>query len=502
MIHSCLVAESSYTRGMIFPTFGPRRRLPPTVRRGARELRLIGAGALLFLSSRTSLGEPPQGNLRAPPQGNLRAPAPMPASLPSLQPGTQMPPGPGPEESRQSPTEPAERVTFAEAVRRSLTRNPTVAVALAEIRRFEGLMKEVRASSLPILTGNVAYTNLDSDRRSGGTLVAGANQINANLSLTVPLLAPQHWVQWAQARDNVEVARVSAEEARRQVAISTARAYLLLVSQHRIIDVQTRAVQNARAHLSFSRSRYAGGVGTRLDEVRAAQEVSTDQVQLQNAYTALARAREALGVFIASDHPVDVADDAPMAPIPALAEAAKEVSGRTDVRAQVRRERAADRVYRNRWADYLPYLTGTFQPFYQNPPTLTLPTWGYQAMLVLTVPFYDGGFRYGASREREALASEARSNLEGLLRQANSDVRAAFESLFRWTTPCDRPDAARFAEEALGLANLAYRAGATTNIEVIDAERVARDAETAATVAEDAARQARLNLLIASGRFP
>ena len=39
-------------------------------------------------------------------------------------------------------------------------------------------------------------------------------------------------------------------------------------------------------------------------------------------------------------------------------------------------------------------------------------------------------------------------------------------------------------------------------LEVIDAERRSRDAETAAVVAEDAARQARLDLLAASGRFP
>jgi hypothetical protein len=41
-----------------------------------------------------------------------------------------------------------------------------------------------------------------------------------------------------------------------------------------------------------------------------------------------------------------------------------------------------------------------------------------------------------------------------------------------------------------------------TNIEVIDAERQARDAGTQAEVAADAARQARLTMLTATGRFP
>lgn len=58
------------------------------------------------------------------------------------------------------------------------------------------------------------------------------------------------------------------------------------------------------------------------------------------------------------------------------------------------------------------------------------------------------------------------------------------------------------AWETLQLATKAYRAGATTNLDVIDAERSARDAETSTLLAEDSVRQARLNLLIASGRFP
>ena len=102
---------------------------------------------------------------------------------------------------------------------------------------------------------------------------------------------------------------------------------------------------------------------------------------MQNAYTTLARAREALGVLIAADHPVDVADDAPMGQAPALPEALREVAARTDVRASDRRLRAADRVYRDRWADYLPYLVGSFQSYYQDPPTLTVPSWGYQGLL-------------------------------------------------------------------------------------------------------------------------
>ena len=54
----------------------------------------------------------------------------------------------------------------------------------------------------------------------------------------------------------------------------------------------------------------------------------------------------------------------------------------------------------------------------------------------------------------------------------------------------------------LKITTAAFELGATTNIEVIDAQRIARDNEAAAALAEDAVRRAQLDLLVALGRFP
>ncbi len=62
--------------------------------------------------------------------------------------------------------------------------------------------------------------------------------------------------------------------------------------------------------------------------------------------------------------------------------------------------------------------------------------------------------------------------------------------------------AAEQAQQVVDIVNISFRAGGATNIEVIDAERVARDADNAVAVAEDSLRRARLDLLTALGRFP
>jgi outer membrane protein TolC len=93
--------------------------------------------------------------------------------------------------------------------------------------------------------------------------------------------------------------------------------------------------------------------------------------------------------------------------------------------------------------------------------------------------------------------------LESAERDAASEIRAARENVRRSELVLQRTrDAASQAAQVLEITNISFRAGATTNIEVIDAQRRARDADTAVAVAEDNVRQARLDLLNAVGRFP
>jgi len=119
------------------------------------------------------------------------------------------------------------------------------------------------------------------------------------------------------------------------------------------------------------------------------------------------------------------------------------------------------------------------------------------------VPIYDGGLRRGLRQERQALVEEAQANLSGTKIQARSDVRTAAAAIQLVDQQlASARNAARQAQDASNISNLSYNAGASTSLDVLDSERRLRDAETAVATAEDAARQARLDLLVASGRFP
>jgi outer membrane protein TolC len=390
-------------------------------------------------------------------------------------------------------------ITFAAAVDRALQRNPTVAVALSEIARADALVRQARAGLIPSLYGNGTYTRLDSDRLPS----ADKGQLYGNLTLTVPLVAPLAWGQTWQARENRRVAEASAGDVRRQLATATARAYLAVVAQHRVVVVNETARVTAKQHYDYAHTRLLGGLGHSIDDVRAAQDLASVEVQVQAAYASLVRAREALGVLLAADGPIDTTDTVELAAPPPQDLALREANAqRADIKLLNQRLAAAQATADRTWTYYAPLLSAVGQPYLQKG-SHVLDEKGWQAQLILTLPLYDGGFRSGVGREREVLVDEARANLESGLRQAQSDVRAAFETLLL----ADRGLAAArqataFAQKAQQLATMAYQAGATTNLEVIDADRRARDAETAAVQAEDVSRQARLDLLLASGRFP
>lgn len=405
---------------------------------------------------------------------------------------------------RTTETPVAKSVTLDEAVKRALAHNPTAEVAAKEIDRVEGLMQQVRAGWIPTLDANATYTRLDDDRALNGRITQPANAFNANLRLNVPIVAPRQWVRYSQSKAEVGIARAAFADNRREVALAAARAYLTVVAQHRVLVTARAALDNTRAHETYTTTRFTGGVGNRLDAARASQERATAEVRLSTQLTQLARAQEALGVVIGEEGAVDAAQD-PSFDVPTSMDSALgEVDARrTDIRAQRDRAELARKVAEQTWADYMPVLSASFSPFYQNPATFTNPTTGWTAQLVLGIPIFDGGSRFGLSDERKALEAAARARLDGVLRQARSEVRIAFEAMRRADEAlASAREAAKLGKEALELAQLAYGAGATSNIEVVDAERRSQDADTSAAVAEDASRQARLDLLAACGRFP
>jgi outer membrane protein TolC len=402
----------------------------------------------------------------------------------------------------QSGTEAPVRVTWKQALERVLARNPSSITAEQEIVRADALVRQARGAWLPTLSANGSYQQLNAARVFDGTVTTPERSWNGNLLLNLPLLAPLAWVNDAHAQDNRTVAVASAVDVRRQLSAAVGRTYLTVVLQHREVEVAERARATAAAHYDYAHTRMLTGLGNGVDDARAEQELHTNEAQVKTARTALVRAQSALALLLSEKTLVDAADDDVDLATPQVGTADEAAARRPDVRTQQARREATAHLRRDDWAYYAPTLLAQAQAF-QETLTPFQPGNGWQAALVLSIPLFDGGVRYGIQRERRASDVEAQASLDALLRQVSVEIRTALEVVHNADDGLAASRAAATsANTAALLADKSYRAGASTNIEVVDAERQARDAASQVALAEDAARQARLDLLLATGAFP
>jgi outer membrane protein len=403
-----------------------------------------------------------------------------------------------------------EAIGFQQAVDEALARNPSTLTAVQEVDRIHGLMEEIRAASIPTLGVNVNYTHLDNSRVevspvTGTSLtIYPQNQWSGNAQLNIPVFVPAAWANAVRANDQVEIARFNAADVRRVVATNTAKTYIALIAQKRQVEVNVLARDTAVAQLDYAKKRLNGGLGNKVDAARAAQTLESAEVVLQASYETLYGVQEALGVLLGRSGPID-ASEAPTFPqLPgldaALAESPKQ---RSDIQLFQEEEKASDRSLNMTWTEYMPTLNLLGEPLFQHPQTPPFPEWGWQIQAQLSWTIFDGMARYGRTHQREAQLAESRITLEGGTRQVLSDVRVSFDGVKRNARALENArQAAAYAVDTYRLADLSYRAGASTNLDLIQAFLVARDAATQAIIAEDALRQSALDLLAAAGRFP
>ncbi len=394
------------------------------------------------------------------------------------------------------------KVEFDEAVRRAIEQNPSVAEAATNIARAQALLRQARSVTQPFVTVGVTNTTLDNARGFEGSVTQPQNQFGFTANANMQLLSMARWASIDQARDQIEVANRSTADVRHAVAVSAASAYLSVIAARRQVEVDGRALESARAHLDYAQKRLEGGAGSRLNQMRAAQEVAADESRLEITRLALRQAQEALGVVLAANGPVDAGAEPAFDNVSPGAEA-EWMAARTDLQFQASVQRAAERVLRDSWKDAVPTAAVAFDPLYLTPSGLFQPSRTWRLTFNFTHNLFEGGQRRAAALARAAARDQANLAFSGLQIQARSEVRLAQDSVAMLEKSLASARlASEHAAEVLKISTAAFEVGATTNLEVIDAQRSARDADTRGAQAEDAVRRAKLDLLVALGRFP
>jgi outer membrane protein TolC len=446
------------------------------------------------------------------------------AAPPTPAPPTAVPPPLVENDEMLKPVAPPPNVvsTWDDALGALRARSTDLHIALDEVERAEGQWRVALAGSLPTLTGSANFTqNMLRDDVTNCIPDVLAQLINVptcttarqpdshlygtTITLTQPVFAPRAWHAAGTASAAKEVARLSAEDQKRLLTIALANAVVAVVTAERISEINRIGLRAALDRAQLAKRRMALGAGTALDSVRADQDVAVARAAVVSGDESLRQARETLGLALGSTEPWGVPASIDLNGVEASAKATCSTSATVDDRADIAAARQSAHVaHRNVddvWLQFSPTvnLVSSF-----NAASTTFPNGTHEAWTiagVLTVPFFEGGARYGALRDTRAQADESMQRLEAARRAATVQIRQAQRSVEVADDSRKVAEQSRdLARETERLSRVAFQAGTGTSLDLIESGRRLREAESQLALQEFGLVQARLAALLALSR--
>ncbi len=367
-------------------------------------------------------------------------------------------------------------------------------------------------------------------------VLSSGYSLDANLQLnTATFLGPR------TAKANLEAAEATASAARQTLAQQVTQRYLAVLQQSAQADLQDTLLASARIQLELAEARAAAGAGTVLDVQRARVQVGQTEVQRLRARNAAEVEKLRLFQLLGIDQPDDVqlVTDFPMVQLDYTLEQLKELARaqNPELVASRSRERASAAGLTSARGQYAPTLSlragvggftqeftdknfvlgqalsgkqsGCFQEVrileivgMPNDPAacsaITLTPGEERAALrgnsafpfeferqpytfsaVISLPLFNGLNREVQVQEAAAQRDNARYAVRAMELQLVADVTGAYHTLATdFEAIAIQREAAETARQALELARERYRVGASSFVEVTQAQSDYATAET------------------------
>ncbi|WP_129356667.1 TolC family protein [Sorangium cellulosum] len=400
-------------------------------------------------------------------------------------------------------------------------RSADLVIAVHEVARAEGLARRALAAALPSLdaTGRASHqlagdevTRWPAGTPTGPGAAGGADveraptTLSGSLTLRQPILAPRAWYGIGTAELSVEVAKLSLEDRRRVVLGAVADAVVSIVTAERASEVRRVGLRSALELLELTRRRERLGTGTKLDVVRAEQDVALARAALVAGDEGLRKAREALGAALGLRGEVGVPQTFSLNGIAAEMRS-RCTGGRSDQRADVRAARAELEIAERNLTDtklaFAPYaeLSSSLegQTSLGDDTQVRSRSWGWSISAVLTVPIWDGGARYGDLRVNRAAIEQQRARIGVVERAAELEITQAARAVAVAEQARAVAEQARdLARETARLTQVAFEAGTVTSFDLVESGRRQREAELELALREFDVVKAKIAALLAS----
>jgi outer membrane protein TolC len=296
--------------------------------------------------------------------------------------------------------------------------------------------------------------------------------------------------QGAEER-RAEAARFRTEETRNDVRLVVSASFFNILRAEQILAVAKERQEAAAEQLRVARARFAADVAPRFDVLRSEAELANAEQDVIDAQNEVSLTQAAFNTALGRDvnAGVTVRHATPVAQPAIPFENARQAlnANRPQLEALRQELRGSEREIRARRAENKPQVGLGAAYDRPNPGGFAPTAYRYNLGLIMTFPFFDSGLTRGRVREAEGIRDENRQALEVARQQAELDVRQALldidEARKRIATAQTEQTSAR---EALRVADVRYRAGVGTNVEVTDAQvALARAGQNAANAQFD-----------------
>lgn len=370
-------------------------------------------------------------------------------------------------------------VTLAEALQRSARLDPGYVAAAGQVNNAEWARRAAYALFIvPAVTVSANKTHYWPPFFNFATFTAVPNTYSATIDARIDLFTGgQKLAGLAASGAALESAHAGELQARLTTAMNTELDYYGVLAQRALERVAEDQLQRAQQQFAVARARVTSGAAVQTDSLQLALGLTQARVVLLQQQAALRAAQLQLGRRIGLEGPADaapVAADsvaAPALPFTVTDAVARALAQGPAWRIARANERSASAELWARRGNYLPHASldftgGAFDTrFY---PQLIKRS---SLSLTVTFPLWDNGQReiqVSQARVNRDVARAIRADLE---RAAWHDVTAAYDAYetSRATVALEQ-DAVLVARENNRVQETRYRAGATTILDLLDAQ--------------------------------
>ncbi|MGH9689503.1 MAG: TolC family protein [Candidatus Acidiferrales bacterium] len=430
------------------------------------------------------------------------------------------PPGPG-------QSTPPVTITLQDALDRARKNDAGYLAAVGDAKSAHEDRQQARNAMLPSLNESTQYLNTQANgAQAQGEIPEGRFVTNDGVHvyrewavLHQDLSPNTYMLTGIHRADALEaIAKAKSEIARRGLTVTVTRTYYNLAVSQRNYSTAQQALDTARRFMTITEDEERAGQAAHSDVVKAQIQFQQQQQAFDEARLSMEGARLDLAVllFPTLNENFTIVDDmdSPVALPPFTEVQGMAEKQNPELRVAEETLRAANLDVSAAKNAFLPSLSidadwgieanhfALNSTWATHPNVGPVPTLGYFLTAALNIPVWDWGTLHSRLHQTEYRQQQARMELSQTQRQMLGNLYSFYnEAAVARNAVDESRRTADLAAESLRLVNLRYQAGASTVLEVVDAENTLATSRNAYSSTEARYRLALANLQTLTGNF-